>query len=54
MIHVECPWRDGQADVDAGTGPGEGPGNGHFRCEGCGIAVELAPELAIEPIARAA
>jgi hypothetical protein len=50
MIHVECPWCDGPAVVDAGTVPGEG----QVRCEGCGVAVELAPELATEPIARAA
>jgi hypothetical protein len=54
MIHVECPWCDGPAVVDAGSGPGEGPGNSHVRCEGCGVAIELAAELAAEPIARAA
>jgi hypothetical protein len=50
MIHLECPWCDGAAVVDAGTGPGET----QVRCEGCGVAVELAPELVPEPIARAA
>lgn len=50
MIDVECPWCDGPAVVDAGTSPGEA----QVRCEGCGVAVDVAPELAIEPIARAA
>jgi hypothetical protein len=50
MIHVECPWCDGPAVVDADADPGEE----RVRCEACGVAVELAPLLATEPIARAA
>ena len=50
MIHVECPWCDGQAVVE----PGAGPGEAEVRCEGCAVAVELAPESVTESIARAA
>ena len=46
MIHVECPWCDGPAVVDAGEG--------QVRCEGCAVSVELAPDVAVESIGRAA
>jgi len=47
MMHVECPWCDGPATVDAGAG-------GEFACADCSIRVELAPEPVREPVARAA
>jgi hypothetical protein len=46
MIHVECPWCDGPAVVDAGAA--------EVRCEGCAVAVEIAPDIAAESIGLAA
>jgi hypothetical protein len=50
MVHVACPWCDGPAVVEAV----EAPAGAVVRCEGCGVAVELASEGITESLARAA
>jgi hypothetical protein len=50
MVQVECPWCDGRAVVESV----EAPTGAVVRCEGCAVAVELAPEGMTESLARAA
>jgi hypothetical protein len=50
MVQVECPWCDGPAVVESL----EAPAGAVVRCEGCAVAVELAPEGITESLARAA
>jgi hypothetical protein len=50
MVQVQCPWCDGPADVESV----EVPAGAVVRCEGCAVAVELAPEGITESLARAA
>ncbi len=47
MISVECPWCAGSASVEVAD-------RDEFICDGCAIRVEIAPEPAPEPVARAA
>lgn len=46
MFSVECPWCEGPATVAVADDA--------FECADCAIRVELAPQPATEPIARAA
>jgi hypothetical protein len=48
MMVVECPWCAGSATVEAAKG------GDTFECPGCAVRVEIAPEPASEPVARAA
>ena len=50
MVQVECPWCDGPAVVESV----EAPRGAVVRCEGCSVAVELAPEGIAESLAPAA
>jgi sarcosine oxidase delta subunit len=48
MMVVECPWCAGSATVEVAEG------GDAFECRGCAVRVEIAPEPAREPVARAA
>jgi hypothetical protein len=50
VVQVECPWCDGLAVVESV----EALAGAVVRCEGCAVAVELAPEGITESFARAA
>lgn len=47
MLTVECPWCAGPATVEVADGD-------EFRCAGCAIKVEIAPDPVCEPAERAA
>jgi hypothetical protein len=47
MISIECPWCTASATIEIAE-------RAEFHCVECAVKVEIAPDPAREPVARAA